>query len=288
VGHTTITAADLNARLAEQPFFDQRGYMSTERRKQLLESMIRSELLVQEARRRGLDKDPEVKSTVEKLLVQKLGAALADEADRIDPIPASELRRAYDQRKHEFVSPTRVRVSHLFLAAPEKDPKRARAAAEAARLLQQIRAKEVQSQGQKQVLELTASQRSDDAATKATGGDLGYRTRDELAQAWGAPFADAAHALKTPNEVGPVVTTPRGIHLVKLLGRQEGYEVSFEAAKARLEPRLKADRRSRSVDDLVAELKKKTGIRIDEEALRKVDLGPTPGAKHDPRALSAR
>lgn len=269
VGEQVISSVDFKARAAEQTF-DRGRYKSLERKKELLEGMIRSELLVEEARRRHLDEAPEVRSAIERVLVQKLTRVVADEADKKNPLPEADTRRYYDQHKSEFTTPTRVRVSHLFLAAPEKDPKRAAAAAEASRLLAQVQSKA--AKGVKQALELAASQRSDDAATKATGGNLGFRTRDELVAAWGSAFADAALALKSPQEIGPVVATPKGVHLIKLLGRQDGYETSFESAKSRIAGRLGAERRARSIDDLAADLRKKTTVKIDQQALARIDL----------------
>jgi parvulin-like peptidyl-prolyl isomerase len=272
VGGKSITAADFKARLAEQPSFSQPRYKSLERKKEFLDGMIRTQLLVQEARRRHLDDDPEVRAAIEQVLVQKLTRAHAAEKATT---PETDLRRYYDEHRSEFVTPTRVRVAHLFIAAGEKDAGRARAAAEASRLLQQAKAKE--TKGEKQALQLIASERSDDGATKATGGDLGLRTKEELVQLWGAPFADAALALKTPNEIGPVISTPKGFHLIKLLGRYDGFETSFEAARSRIASRLDVVHRARSVDDLVADLKKKTKVEIDENALARLDIAPVAG-----------
>ena len=72
--------------------------------------------------------------------------------------------------------------------------------------------------------------------------------------------------------MGPVVTTPKGIHLVKLLGRQEGYETPFVSARSRIESRLKVDRHAHSLDELVAELKQKVKVQVDEKALQAVDV----------------
>ena len=55
--------------------------------------------------------------------------AYKEEDEKKRPIPEADLRSYYEQHRSEFVIPTRVRVSHLFIAAPEKDPRRARAAA---------------------------------------------------------------------------------------------------------------------------------------------------------------
>jgi len=267
VGGKTITAADLEARVAEQPSFSRARYQSLDRKKELLDGMIKTQLLVDEARRRHLDQDPEVRATIEQVLVQKLTRVVSDESGEATD---AELRRYYDDHRAEFGAPTRVHVAHVFLAAPEKDARRPRAAAEAATLLQRAKARE--AKGEKQALQIIASERSDDAATKAAGGDLGFRTKEELARAWGAEFADAVLALKTANEIGPVISTPKGLHLVKLLGRHDGYEISFEAAKSRIAGRLGSERRARTIDELVGGLKKKSKIEVNEQALAHVDL----------------
>jgi len=264
VGDKSITAAEFQARLAEEPAFALPRYKSPERKKELLDGLIRSELLLQEARRRGLENDPEVRAAVEKVLINRLTRQYAQELDKSSPIPDAELQRYYDQHRSEFVFPTRVRVSHLLLGASQTKP-----LAEAARLLTAIKARE--AKGEKQAFELTASQRSDDAATKATGGDLGFRTREDLATAWGAQFAEAALALKTQGEIAPPVSGDKGVHLLKLLGRHEGYETSFDSAKSRIASRLGAERQGRAIEDLVTDLKKKADIRIDEKALGQID-----------------
>ena len=72
-GHgVTVTASDLKARLAEQSPLS-RAYGGTlENKKDLLESVIRFELLAKEAEEQGLDRDPEVRAALKKFMVQKL------------------------------------------------------------------------------------------------------------------------------------------------------------------------------------------------------------------------
>jgi peptidyl-prolyl cis-trans isomerase C len=270
VGDRTISVDLFKARLAEQPSFSLSRYKSMDRRKEFLENMVRSEVLVQEAQRRGLDRDPEVLAGIEKVLVHKLTRVYSEERG---PVQDADLRRYYDQHRSEFVMPTRVRVAHLFLAALENDSRRSRALAEVTRLLKEANARA--ARGEKQPLELLASQRSEDAATKATGGDLGFRTREEVISAWGQSFADAVFAPRAQNEHGPVVSTPKGFHLFKVLGRHEGYDTSFDAAKSRIEGRLITERRERLMDDLASELRMKTKVEIDEKALAAIEVGPS-------------
>lgn len=280
IGDKTITEADLKAQFGTQPTFALSRLKSLDGKKEFLDGLIRSELLVQEAHRRGLDADPDVRNSIQQILIHKVARLYTEETEKANPVPESDLRRYYDQHKTDFVTPTRVRVAHLFLAVPAKDPRRPRSLSEARRLLEQIKTRV--AHGEKQPLELTASQRSEDAVTKATGGDLGYRTREDLTRSWGTALADAAFGLKTQGDLGGVVATDKGVHLIKLLGRQEGYETSFDAARSRITERLKVERRAHSIDALVADLRTKTKVEIDDQALARVNPDPAPMVARGP------
>jgi peptidyl-prolyl cis-trans isomerase C len=269
VGDSTITSDEFKKKLDEQAAFLRGKYADPAKKKEFLDNMIRNELLLQEAKHRGLEDDPEVRASLSKVLVQKLIRTELDNAAK-NPIPDDELKKYYDEHTSEFVKPERVRASHIFLAAPEGDPKRNQAKNEAAKLLAEIKAKEAGKN--KDAFAELARSRSDDQASKAQGGDLGFKTEEELTRLWGEPFADAVSALKNLNDLGTVIVTPKGFHIIKLLGRQEKNEQSFEAAKARISGRLGMERRSKVLDDFVAELKGKAKVDIDEKALEKIEV----------------
>jgi len=276
VGDRVITEADFKARVTQEPPFSAARYTSLDKKKELLGRMIDDQLVLAEARRRGLDQDPEVRAAFDKLLVHRMTERYAEERAKSSAPADPEVRRYYDEHLADFVTPTRVRVSHLFLAAPEKDAKRAAATALAQRYAGEARAHE--AQGKKQAFEQLASEHSEDPATKARGGDLGFRTKDELIQLWGEPFATSALAMQKVGEIGAVVTTDRGVHVVKLLGRHEGFTTNFEAAKGQIEQRLRAQARHDAAGALVSDLRQRTPAKIDEAALGRVTL-PAPGAQ---------
>lgn len=269
VGERTITASELQARLDEQPPFVRVRYASLEKKKEFLDNMIRFELLAQEAWHRGLDKDPEVRETLEKVMVQKLLRTQSGEAEG-GALPEAELRKYYEAHQDEFVKPERVRISHVFLAAPRAAAKRNETQASAAKLLAEVKSQEVG--GNPAALEVAARGRSDDETTKALGGDLGYRSREELAQAWGPALADAAFGMKTIGEYAPVVATDKGVHVVKLTGRQVGLNLPFEAAKQRIESRLMMERRAKGLEELVSSLRAKATVQVKDDALDKVKV----------------
>lgn len=269
VGSAAITAAQYKARLDEQAPFIRSRYTNLERKQEFLNGLIQFEVLAQEAQRRGLDKDAEVQEALRKLMVQRMIRQVTEE---LKPPSEAEVRRYYEEHRAEFVRPEQVRLSHIFLAAPREDARRAQVKAEALALLARARARQAESrQGG---FEELARERSDDSASKPMGGDLGPRTAEELTQAWGAALARAAFSLQSPNELGPLVETEKGFHVVELKLRQAGLNHSLESVKERIESRLLAERRTQALESLVKELKERAQVHIDEKVLDGVQPAP--------------
>lgn len=274
VGDKPITDVDFELRMDEQSPFIRARYNTMERKREFLDDMVRFELLAQEAERLGLQNDPDVQETLRKVIVQKLVRQQFDEGPDIAEIPEEDLRAFYDENISDYVKPERIRLSHIFIAAEAKDAAaRRKAANEARTLLRQVRAREAGTV--KTAFAETARERSEDAATRTTGGDLLFKTKDELAETWGQAFADAAFGLETIGEIATqVVETDRGYHLIKLTGRQAALDRSFESVKNQIKNRLTREKRTRDFDAFVASLREKTGVRVDEEALARVQVAP--------------
>ncbi|TSC31942.1 peptidylprolyl isomerase [Corallococcus sp. Z5C101001] len=268
VGSGAITASEYKARLEEQPPLIRSRYGSLEMKKEFLDTLVRFEVLAQEARRQGLEKDPEFQAAVEKLLVQRLVQKQAASVTTVPPTD-DEVRKYYQEHLTEFVRPEKVRVSQVFLASAEGDAKRAAVKAEADKLVAEIRKQEagpVKTAFAEQV-----RKRSDDAASRDAGGELGLLTQEELAAKWGQPVADATFGLQTLGEVG-LVASSRGLHLLKLTARQPGFSQTVDQVKPRIESRLMVEKRSRAMDDLMAGLLGKTKVEVDEKVLSSLSV----------------
>ena len=72
VGNHEITLGEYAATLQRMDPFERLRYQSPDRRKQLLDELIDLELLAEEARRRGLDKQPESQERVRQMLRDEL------------------------------------------------------------------------------------------------------------------------------------------------------------------------------------------------------------------------
>ncbi len=279
VGDGRITAKDLEEKLAEQPPFIRSRYTTLEQKKEFVENLVRFELLVQEARKQKLDQDPEVRATLEKLMVQKLMRQQAERPTATSAPTGEELEAFYREHQSEFVRPERVRVSQVFLASAKADPKHAQVKAEADRLFAQTK-KEEAGTHKSAVAELARS-RSDDPQTKSLGGDLGYKTREELASQWGPELAEAAFSLKSMGDLVEVATD-RGFHLLKLTGRQPGLDQKLDDVRPRIESRVAMEKRAQSTDDFVKGLRKNANVEIDDKLLSGFDFAKlgeaSPGA----------
>lgn len=268
VGDGEITAAELEAKLNEQPAYVRTRYQTPAAKQEFLDNLVRFELLMQEAKRQKLDADPEVRATLEKLMVQKLIQRNAAKTAENEP-SEEELRQYYQAHLSEFSRPERVRISHVFFASAASDPRRPQVQAEAVKALSEVRKQEAGPL--KNAFSELAKQRSDDAATKPLAGDLGFKTKEELVQQWGAELSEAAFAIANQGDMVQV-TSARGVHLLKLTGRQPGMDRSFESVKAVLESRVKLEQRAQAMDRLVAELRAKTTIHVDGKALEAVKV----------------
>jgi hypothetical protein len=90
--------------------FERLRYQSEERQRELLEEMIETEILAQEARRLGLDKDPDVQLRLMQALRNEVLEDLRRQLPRPEDIPETEVREYYSQHQGDFVEPERRRV----------------------------------------------------------------------------------------------------------------------------------------------------------------------------------
>jgi parvulin-like peptidyl-prolyl isomerase len=253
-----------------------------EQRREYAQGLARFELFVVEARRRGLENDPEVQEAMKRAMVQQLLFKEFDE--KAPPIPQEELAAYYEAHKAEFVQPARARYSHLLVPAPQGSPERAAKKKLAQALLEKVK--------KLQPLDFDAFdalivQASGNPAAKPSEADTHLVTPDELKARLGEPVAAAASKLKQPGDVSPVVESEKGFHLLKLTDVRPEKNQSLDSVANVLRTRMARERRDARVAKFTEELQARSHFQTDEAALQKlkVDLqapqaatsGPVPG-----------
>jgi peptidyl-prolyl cis-trans isomerase C len=266
-----VTAAEFQARLDEQSPFLRQRYQNLDRKKEFLDSLVKFEILANAAQKEGFQNDPDVQLTMKKAMVQKLVQKRFGDGDAKD-ISDADVQKFYDEHKDDFVKPVRVRTSALLVAATEKD--RAQKGAQAKKLLAQVKAS---SKKDPQAFQALVRSTSDDAASKGNGGDLGFRSEDEYAKQFGAPFAAAAFATTDGEEV--LVETQQGFWIVRVAGRQEGVTRTVDQVKPQIQSRLQREKRTKEFDDYVKKLREEAKVTVNDAELEKivVSSAPAPG-----------
>jgi len=265
-----IGERDLLGRVENQPPSVRAILGNPAQRKAFVENLVKFELLAQEALRKGYDEDPQFVQDSK----QRLGQLLL-ERDVEAPVKAKaptedDLKRFYDQNKTALSRPERVRVAAISFAAPVADGMGRIAKREAARsALVEVkrRAKDYYGFGE------VAHARTEDAATRASNGELPFMTRGEMAARYGEPFAGAAFALRQQGELHDgVVETAGGFHVLKLVGKEGAYEPRFDEVKEQIRQRIVGDARTDALEKYLDDLWKRADVRIDEKALQAVKL----------------
>jgi peptidyl-prolyl cis-trans isomerase D len=183
------------------------------------------------------DKNPAAFPVPEKRSLAILVVDQAKIAQSIQPSEA-ELRHAYDSDKDRFRTPERVKARHILLKTTDMPPdQEVKVKAKAEDLLKQIK-------GGADFAEL-ARKNSEDPGSASKGGELDWIVRGQTVK----PFEDSAFSLK-PNEIGNLVKTQYGYHILQVLDHQPAHLRTFDEARAQLTDELRKQRANQIMQDL--------------------------------------
>jgi peptidyl-prolyl cis-trans isomerase SurA len=161
----------------------------------------------------------------------------------------SEVQSYYD--RHMKSSNVQLRASHIFLAIPEN--------ADNATVLEREKlAKSLlgRAQGGEDFAKL-AREYSQDAGTRADGGDLGFIGRDILPK----PIEELLFSMKVGDIRGPV-RADRGFHVMKLVDKRNKDAKPFAEVQDEIRMRLRQREMERQTKIYLSDLRKKVLVDI--------------------------
>lgn len=256
VGDRTITVGEFADRLASQSPYLRARFESPERRKEFLDNLVRFELLVYEAKRRGYADKPEIVRARRNAMIQQLVKQEVDAPLEGMEITDEEVKAIYDANPDEFNRPAQVRASHIFI----EDRAHAR------KLL--ATAKETDLAGFRKL----AREQSEDEKTKRNGGDLQFFEADGE----GSPpkaIRDAAFSLAKVGDIYPeLVEEGDGYHIIMLTGKRAPLTRTYEQAKRAIRHKLSRERKDAAMEALTERLRKEIAVDIDYEALKEIQI----------------
>jgi peptidyl-prolyl cis-trans isomerase C len=235
-----ITQTELDHEWADLPDATKARYEKEGGRQVFLKELVDHEMLLQEARRQGLDQDDALRDRVrrykEKLLIDEL---LKDRMKTTVELTKEELDRYYEQHASELLTPLKVRVAQMLL--PNYPA-----------------AKDLETQVNRGGDFGKFAQRySIDYKTKAKGGDLGpYRKGLVIPE-----VDDAIRTLK-PGMISAPIKTEAGYYLVMITALEPEIIQADLAKRERLRQELLYLKRKQYFDSVIAEIKGKAVVRL--------------------------
>lgn len=261
IGTVQITVGQVEDDIARQSPFMRARYRDPAQLRELVQNMIRFELLAREAERQHFGDDPEVREATAQSAVQLLIRERFDEVITPDSIPAEDVRAYYEAHPDEFSRPEMRRASHILVAT------RARAA----ELRQQA------GEADARTFRGLAQEHSLDAESRARGGDLRYfdaegRSPNASEAPVEAAIVRAAFALHEVGEVSEPIEVGGQWTIVKLTGRRPAEHRSIEEAAASIRLRLWRERRQRALDEAVERLRTASSLEVHYDRMRAIRL----------------
>ena len=246
----SITTADFSRELKNLPEYLKAMADTPEGRKEMLDTMVIRELILQQASKDGLDKSPEVEEKLQdlkkRLVVESF---LKKKVESEVQVSDADLQKFYDQNKDKFKAPEQLKASHILVKSDT----------EAKDILSKIKAGG-------NFEELAKKNSSDSSAAK--GGDLGWFGKGSMVPA----FEKAASALKE-NQVSDVVKTDFGFHIIKLTGKRAAGIRPLEEVKDQIKGAIMPQKQQEVFQKIKEELKKSAKITVKEDVLKSLGDG---------------
>lgn len=283
VGNDTITLGDYAAALEHMDQFDRLRYQSVERRKELLDEMITVQLLANEAKAKGYDKDPIAQQEMRAILRDSMLAEARKNAPTPADVAEADVHAWFDAHRAEYKDPERRRVS-IIVVRDEPTAREVLAAAKKSPSPTQwgelVRAKSLDTQARANV---PVDLAGDVGIVSPPGDPRGENTRvpEEVRVA-------AFEIAELGGIADKVVGSKGKFYVVRLTQKLAPHERTFAEAERSIRVKLAQDKLRAKEDELIAELRKSVKVEIDEQALAtvKVDMGDGggPASANEPRA----
>ena len=240
VNGRAITQVEFDVRWDELSEATRARYIKEGGKRRFLDELITRELLMQEARRQGLDQNDGIRDKAqryrEQLIIDEL---LKDKLRTKVELTKAELDAYYEKHARELLDPLKVRVSQMLL--PNFPA-----------------AKDLETQVNRGGDFGKFAQRySIDNKTKAKGGDLGPYRKGLV-----VPEVDAViHTLK-PGMVSAPIKTESGYYLVMVTPLDKEIIQADLATQERLRQELLADKRRKRFEEVIADIRTNATVRL--------------------------
>jgi peptidyl-prolyl cis-trans isomerase C len=252
VNGNVITTQDFQTEVDRLPPYLKPMVQSSEGKRELLESMIVREIVLEQAKKDGIDKDKEVADRMEDLRKRLIVETyLKKKVEKEAQISDAEMKKFYDENKEKFKAGDQVKASHILVKTEE----------EAKDVLAKLK-------GGAKFDELAKKVSTDSSAAK--GGDLGWFPKGAMVP----EFEKVAFSLKE-GETSGIVKTQFGYHIIMVTGKRPAGITPYEDVKEQIRANLLPTKQQEIFIKMKDELKKGAKITIKDDVLKDLAVKTT-------------
>ncbi len=211
-------------------------------RREIVEGAVNAELLLQAAKKSGIEQDDEYKKALDRFKKQFLATRYLQKSIE-SKLGKSAVKEFFEKNKSNYDS-TQVRAMHILVTDIDQAGK--------------IAVEAQKTKNEKEFSEL-AKKNSVDPTVQDNGGDLGFFTRDRMVP----EFASTAFNMRKGEVKGPVKSV-YGYHIIRLVEIKHGRIPNFEEVEAR----VKEDLRSSLAQETISKLRTQSKIKINDDAVK--------------------
>lgn len=250
VNGRAITQTEFDLRWGELSKATRARYEKEGGKRRFLDELITRELLMQEARRRGLDQDDAIRDKTQRYKEQLiLDELLKDKLQSKVEVTQAELDAYYEQHASQLLDPLKANVSVMLLPNV-------------------YAARDLEAQVNRGGSFAKFAQRySIDEKTKAKGGELGPYRKGLV-----PPEIDAVVRTLKLGMVSAPIKTDNGYYLVMLTPLDETIIQADLATQERLRQELLSDKRRKRFEEVIADIRANAAVRF-AEASRHITEG---------------
>lgn len=249
------TLGEFYTEYKELPEEYQKMFMTYEEKKELVEQLIAKELLLEETEDESGEADKQ--HELEELKIQYISQVIhQEEVDgKIEDATEEEMRTYYEKNQKLFNSPSKVKLSLIWISLPEDRKDQAIQKAEEALNLIKDGTDFAE----------VAKQYSEDG-TASIGGEM----RNWFYQGFLTPELDEKVFKLQPGEVSSIIESQGGLYIVQVREKEESRLMTYEESAQSIAAHLKEQKHIDLEQGMESEILEEANLRIYNRTLRKL------------------
>lgn len=285
VGERTISVADLKINMIKRSGGATAYYEAADKKRALLDEVIRREVQVITAKKAGYDKDPAIIKALENMMITKLREDQLTKILSEVSVSNEESNDYYQANIDKYTTPAMSRIAIIKFAvyntATEEKRAEVKAKAEKVLKLADTLAESVKGFGS------LAAQHSEDQASRYTGGDIGWIAADQSSSRVDKAVQESIAELSEKNKQAVLVKGTDGYYLVKLIDSKRQQIQAFDKVTHAIQNILQYQKRTKAEADWLSSLQGDVKpVKINQTVLESVQppasTAPVRGKQHPP------